>query len=482
MIVLDTEAADPLYMQIYRQLKEQILSGRLPEGSKLPSTRGLAGALHVSRNTVESAYAQLFSEGYVAGRRGSGFVVEATEAYDFAGKEPVAAPPPPDAGAHRLPPNSGFAEEGLGGQLPVPVSVDFRYGALDPAYFPMRQWRRLTAKCLAEADGDIMVEYSDGKGDPGLRTEIMRHIAKTRGVVCEPGQIMVSAGIHHSLSLLCQLFREHISGIGMEDPGFIWANQILANHGCTVRPIGLDKDGIRLDEVEESGVNAVYVTPSHQFPMGAVMPIQRRLQLLQWAKRRDGIIIEDDYDSELRYNSKPIPSIQSIDTAGSVVYIGTFSKSLSPSLRVNYMVLPRRWMDVYDRRFSWYQSPAALLQQHTLRAFLAEGHWDRHLRMVTHAGKRKHDLLLRSLQDTLGSRFLVHGKNAGLHIVLESAAGHTEGELVRTAAKQGVNVWPLSAFWSRREHYSGNMVLLGFGGVDEAAIEDGVLRLGRAWL
>jgi GntR family transcriptional regulator / MocR family aminotransferase len=481
MIVLDTEAADPLYMQIYRQLKEQILSGRLPEGSKLPSTRGLAGALHVSRNTVESAYAQLFSEGYVAGRRGSGFVVEGTETYDFAKSEPIAAVPQPDADSHRLPPGTGFGEEGVGLMPPVPVSVDFRYGALDPAYFPMRQWRRLTTKCLAAADGDNMVEYSDGKGDLSLRTAIMRHIAKTRGVVCEPGQIMVSAGIHHSLSLLCQLLRGHISGIGMEDPGFIWANQVFANHGFDVQPIGLDKDGIRLDEVEESGVNAVYVTPSHQFPMGAVMPIQRRLQLLQWAKHKDGIIIEDDYDSELRYNSKPIPSIQSIDKAGTVVYIGTFSKSLSPSLRVNYMVLPRRWMEVYDRQFSWYQSPVALLQQHTLRAFLAEGHWERHLRMVNHSGKRKHDLLLRSLQDTLGSRFLVHGKNAGLHIVLESVAGHTEGELVRSAAEQGVNVWPLSAFWSRRERYSGNMVLLGFGAVDEAAIADGVHRLGTAW-
>lgn len=481
MIVLDTEVADPLYMQIYRQLKEQILSGHLTEGSKLPSTRGLAGALHVSRNTVESAYAQLFSEGYVAGRRGSGFVVEATEAYDFGPRESIPGAPPPGAEAHRPLPHAGFTQEETERMPPVPVSVDFRYGALDPAYFPLRQWRRLTTKCLAAADGDAMVEYSDGKGDIGLRTEIMRHIAKTRGVVCEPGQIIVSSGIHHSLSLLCQLFRQHLSGIGMEDPGFIWANQILANHGCAVHPIGLDKDGIRLDEVEESGVNAVYVTPSHQFPMGAVMPIQRRLQLLQWAKRRDGIIIEDDYDSELRYNSKPIPSIQSIDTVGNVVYIGTFSKSLSPSLRVNYMVLPRRWMEVYDRQFSWYQSPVPLLQQYTLRAFLAGSHWERHLRMITHSGKRKHDLLLRSIHDILGSRFLVHGKNAGFHLVLESMAGHTEKELVCSAAEQGVQVWPLSAFWIRRERYSGNMVLLGFGGVDEAAIEEGVSRLGNAW-
>lgn len=481
MIVLDTEAADPLYMQIYRQLKGQILSGSIPEGSRLPSTRGLAGALNVSRNTVESAYAQLFSEGYVSGRRGSGFIVEGTETYDFARAASPAYKTPADSGSRKLNPNADRADIKIGQETPVPISVDFRYGVLEPAYFPMRQWRRLTAKCLAAAEGDIMMEYSDGKGDMGLRTEIMKHIAKTRGVVCEPGQIIVSAGIHHSLSLLCQLFREHISGIGMEDPGFIWANQILANQGCTVFPIGLDKDGIRLDELEESQVNAVYVTPSHQFPMGAVLPIQRRLQLLQWAKRKDGIIIEDDYDSELRYNSKPIPSIQSIDTAGNVVYIGTFSKSLSPSLRVNYLVLPRRWMEVYDRKFSWYQSPVSLLQQLTLRAFLEEGYWDRHLRRVTHSGKRKHDLLLRSIQDMLGSRFLLHGKNAGFHIVLESTAGHKEEELIRSAAGQGVNLWPLSAFWARRERYPGNMVLLGFGGVDEAAIADGVRRLGKAW-
>jgi GntR family transcriptional regulator/MocR family aminotransferase len=216
--------------------------------------------------------------------------------------------------------------------------------------------------------------------------------------------------------------------------------------------------------------------------MGAVMPIQRRLQLLQWAKRKDGIIIEDDYDSELRYNSKPIPSIQSIDAAGSVVYIGTFSKSLSPSLRVNYMVLPLRWMEVYDRRFTWYQSPVSLQQQHVLTAFLKEGHWERHLRIITHSSKRKHDLLLRSIHDKLGSRFMVHGKNAGLHLVLESTAGHSEERLIRSAAEAGVNVWPVSAFWARRERYSGNMVLLGFGGVDEAGIADGISRLEKAWL
>lgn len=472
MIVLDTDSLSPLYMQIYHQFKQQILAGSIPEGSKLPSTRALSGTLGVSRNTVESAYAQLFSEGYVSGKRGSGFIVEKTEAYDFAPSGRSHSPVQPESPQ----PEAVFA------QPAVPVSVDFKYGALSAADFPIRQWRRISNKCLAAMDGESMTEYGDGKGDRGLRIEIMKHIAKTRGVVCEPEQIIVSSGIHYALSLLCQLFRGHTTEVGLEDPGFIWAKQIFTNNGYRVHPIGLDKDGIRLDELEETPASLVYVTPSHQFPMGTVMPIQRRIQLLQWAQRTGGIIIEDDYDSELRYNSKPIPSIQSIDAAGSVVYIGTFSKSFSPSLRVNYIVLPRKWQMIYDHSFTSYQSPVSLLQQQILRVFVGEGHWERHLRIITHSSKRKHDALIRSIQDTLGSRFVLHGKNAGLHIVLESAAGHSEAELIRAAAQHGVNVWPVSAFWDRRERYTGNMVLLGFGGVAEADIADGVRRLGEAWL
>ena len=353
MIILDNDSATPIYIQIYEQLKEKIISGEILEGDKLTSTRRLSSELNVSRNTVENAYMQLSSEGYVSSKAGSGFVVENLDNSIISKLKreniTVAKNIILDVNYSFNDNNSYNCDDGYN------YKYNFEYGKLSAQDFPLRIWKRISNKCLSTISAEDMVSYSSSKGELELQIEIMNHLRKSRGVSCNREQIIVSSGMEYCLSLLCQLIRDDFHNIALEDPGYIGAKDIFINNGYNVTPISLEEDGINLDELENSSAKIVYVTPSHQFPTGTVMPIAKRLKLLDWAIRNNGIIIEDDYDSELRYNSKPIPSIQSIDSKGVVVYVGTFSKAFSPSLRLNYMVLPETWLEKYHKRFKMYQ-------------------------------------------------------------------------------------------------------------------------------
>ena len=467
MIILHSDTNIPLYLQIYEQLKEKIISGEITEGSKLPSTRTLSTTLNVSRNTVESAYLQLSSEGYVESKAGSGFIVLKFD----------------NTIISKLKRKDIKEDKNI---LPTINSnntykYNFRYGNLSAPDFPLRIWQKISNKCLASLTAENMTSYSTSKGELELRIEIMKYLNRSRGVSCDPEQIIISTGFEYCLSLLCQLFRQDFDKVAIEDPGYIGAREIFNNNGYNVIPISLEKDGINITELENSNARIVYVTPSHQFPTGLVMPIQKRLELLDWVIRKNGIIIEDDYDSELRYNSRPIPSIQSIASKENVVYIGTFSKALSPSLRVNYMVLPQMWLERYSKLFSRYQVAVPLIQQRIIQQFMHLGHWDSHLRKICLVNKRKHDILINAIQEIMGDKVIIHGKNAGLHILLELKNGLCEEEIINKAKSHDAAVYPVSIFWMRQEKYSNNMVLLGFGGMSESEIVEGIRMLNNAW-
>lgn len=469
MIVLNSDSSVPLYLQIYEQIKEEIISGQISEGSKLPSTRTLSTTLNVSRNTVESAYLQLCSEGYVASKAGSGFIVLKLDSLIISKLK-----------GEKLK-NNEEHEKIISEADNNNYKYDFQYGNLSADDFPLSLWKKISNKCLSFINAEDMTSYKARKGELELQIEIMKYLNKSRGVSCNPEQIIISSGMEYCLSILCQLFRGDFNQIALEDPGYVGARDIFMNNGYNVIPVGLDKDGINLEELENSSAKLVYITPSHQFPTGAVMPIQKRLKLLDWAIRKNGIIIEDDYDSELRYNSKPIPSIQSIASKESVVYIGTFSKSLSPSLRVNYMVLPQVLMEKYDKLFNRYQSAVPIIQQKIIQQFMHLGHWDRHLRKICLSNKRKHDILVHTIHELIGDKVIIHGKNAGLHILLEFNNGMHEEEAIKKARDYGIIVYPVLPFWVRQDRYSNNMVLLGFGSMLESEIVEGIRILNHAW-
>jgi len=465
MIVLNEQSNEPLYFQIYKQLKDKILSGEFTENSKLPSTRILAKTLNVGRNTVEYAYLQLCSEGYVDSKVGSGFIINKIDNVSYPELEKQ------NSFNYPATPNVSNVFE---------YKYNFQYGKLNPDDFPLKLWRKYTNYSLSSLSVRNMVAYNDRQGELELRMEIMKYLKMSRGVHCQPEQIVICAGIQPCLTLLCQLFRQYSTDIAFEDPAYDGARDVFINNGFNVIPIMMEEDGIDLVQLEKTSAKIVYLTPSHQFPTGAVLPIGKRMNLLDWAERKDGIIIEDDYDSELRYNSRPIPSVQNLDMNNRVVYIGTFSKTLAPALRLSYMVLPEPWRDRYQKIFAKYNNPVPWLQQKTLEYFMSLGHWDRHLRKVCLIQKKKHDVMIRTIRELMGDNVIIHGENAGLHVLLEFFHGK-EQDLIDKAKNYGVIVYPVSRYWLCPEKYAGNMVLLGFSSLNEQDIVNGLQLLKQAW-
>ncbi|AQR96100.1 PLP-dependent aminotransferase family protein [Clostridium saccharoperbutylacetonicum] len=482
MIVLDIDSKTPLYLQIYNQLKDQIISGEIIAGSKLPSTRKLSIQLNVSRNTVESAYMQLSSEGYIESKAGSGFFslkLDNSFISNLKNKNMSSQKIEPNTQK-----NSNLSNDiynSFDNSSDDYYQYNFEYGKLSASDFPLRIWKRISNKCLSNLNADDMISYGSRTGENELQIEIMNYLKRSRGVTCKSEQIIISSGMGYCLSLLCQLLREDFSQIALEDPGYTGAKDIFINNGYKVKPINLEADGIDINELENSKSRIVYVTPSHQFPTGVVIPIAKRLKLLDWAIRNQGIIIEDDYDSEFKYNSKPIPSIQSIDSNGTVIYVGTFSKALSPSLRINYMVLPNNLLEKYHQNFKMYQSPVPLLEQKIIQQFIKLGHYERHLRKIYLINKRKYNILINAIKEFLGQNVTIHAQNAGLHILLEVNNGLKEKVLIETAKNCSVRVYPVSLFWMQKHKYKDNMVLLGFGSMLEQDIVEGIKLLKKAW-
>lgn len=462
MIFLDTHLENPLYLQIYQQIKNEIMRGELKEYSKLPSTRTLAKTLSVSRNTVEYAYLQLCSEGYIKSKTGSGFIVEKLDTL-----AQIPAPPPKESFSEK-PPQKQY-------------KYNFQYGKLDAASFPLSVWRKLSHQCLSSMDVEDMMSYHERQGDLGLRQEIVKYVNSSRGVVCQPEQIVIGPGTQFCLTMLCQLLRPYSTSIAIEDPGYDGARAVFLNSGCKVIPVGLDHGSIDVDELEKTEAKIVYTTPSHQFPTGAVMPIQKRLRLIHWAIKNSALIIEDDYSSELRYKSRPIPAIHGTQTQDNVIYIGTFSKCLAPALRLSYMVLPAAWVEKYNTQFAKYNSAVPMHQQKTLQQFMSLGYWERHLRKFCMTYRKKHEILIKTIQQVMGNKVTIHGKNAGLHILLEIHNGLSEKDLIERAAAHEVFVYPVSRYWIRLDRYTDNMILLGFSEPSEAEIVAGINKLYHAW-
>jgi Transcriptional regulators containing a DNA-binding HTH domain and an aminotransferase domain (MocR family) and their eukaryotic orthologs len=470
MLLIDKGAKETLCEQIYTQLREQIIRGSISETGMLPSTRNLAKSLGVSRNTVESAYQQLSAEGYITSKARSGYKIEKIETSLLKNQD--------SAGAADI---AQISQE-LNEQGWINTDrISFQYGRLSFADFPIRIFRRIMNQILLSEDMDLISSYNNRKGEPGFRTEILKYIYESRGVRCGLEQIIISTGITTTIGLLCQMFMSHTREIAVEDPCYDTVRHVFINHGFRVIPIPVGKDGIDLEKLNGSGAGAVYVTPSHQFPTGAVMPVNRRLALIEWAERNNAFIIEDDYDSELRYNSRPIPSMQSLDSKGRVIYLNTFSKSFAPAFRLSFMILPEILLSDYQRHFGRYNCPAPLLEQKIMHTFMKEGQWARHLRKICVANKKRHDFLVSSVMEIMGNRVVIHGKNAGLHILLEVKNGLTETELIEKAGSAGITVYPVSCYYADHSSCSDHQVLIGFGSLTEDEIVTGIRLLNEAW-
>jgi len=461
MFILNNNDTAPLYKQLYNQIREHVLSGKLPANSKLPSVRDLAAELSTSRNTVEGAYQELYAEGYIYSRQRSGYFVSVLD-HDVA---PLALSRKPRTQSRLPQPSPGYP-------------YDFHPARLDPASFPTALWRSCFLECLRERSRELS-QYGVPQGDWGLRSNIQQYLERSRGVICEPDQIVICAGLQQSLDIIAHLVKEKHSSLAVENPGYHLPRAVFRNNSFDIVPVAVASDGIDLDNLKSSGSTIVYVTPSHQLPMGCVMPIANRLKLIEWAESGGNLIIEDDYDSELRYHGKPIPSLQGLRPDGNIVYLGTFSKILSPALRLSYLVLPRPLLAPYHGLYQDYFSTVSLLEQGTMAKFMEQGHWLRHVRRMRILYQKKHDTLLQAIEHHFGSRATVVGQGAGLHVVLQLRDENPgEPEIILRAGQRGIRLFPFSATCARGEPAATNL-LLGFGGLSAAEIEQGIGLLCR---
>ena len=458
---LDPQSKTPLYEQLYRAIRADIMSGALAGGARLPSKRKLAANLRVSQVTVETAYGQLLAEGYLVSEPRRGYFVQRQRAV------PAAPSPAPAAAPAQAAPADG-------------CRYDFRTNIVDTDCFPFSVWARLSRSVLSEYS-DRLLQAADPCGASELRVQIARYLHDFRGINVSPDNILVGAGSEYLMHLVIQLLgRERI--YALENPGYRKLYQIFAANGAAVRPLPLDKSGLRADALTASDASVVYLTPSHHFPLGTVMPAARRMEILRWAAAGDRYIIEDDYDSEFRYASRPIPALGELDRAGRVVYVNTFAKSLSPGLRIGYLVLPDALMARYRERFSLYSSTVPSFDQQTLAAFLRTGGFERHISRSRKLYQARRDALMAALDRELAALpHEVSRSEAGLHLLLHMRCGLRERELIERARDAGVRVYGLSAYYMPPVQPPRATLVLGYAGLTAQQIDEAAALLRQAW-
>lgn len=471
-ISLEHESGVPMYLQIYQYFVREIRQGHIVQKEKLPSGRELAQDLGISRNTINMAYEQLELEGYIEAKPKRGyFVCSMEESVDLSGQDLRG----PESIAETK--KNHFIQEMVNPKKEY--KIDFSPFGIDLQHAPYNRWKKIMRETMLDHDEELF-QNGDSQGDIGLRMAIRDYLYRSRGVNCSENQIIVGAGTDYLLMLLTRLLPDY-HRIAMENPVYRQAYHVFQSFQYDIVPIPMDEGGIKIQNLRDSQAELVFVTPSHQFPLGIVMPIHRRMQLLNWAREQaDRYIIEDDYDSEFRYQGKPIPSLQGIDTQGKVIYMGTFSKAIAPSIRIGYMVLPESLCKVYREQASFYATTVSRIDQEIVRRFLTEGYFERHLNRMRGIYRSKHDCLMNRISKWR-IPVKVKGDSSGLHIVLEfTEKDGMESEIVKKAETYGVKVYPLSNYYI--EPRKGNpTILLGYANLTLEEIEQGLCLLEKAW-
>ena len=472
MIDLQGGAKAPLYEKIYEYIKNEIVDGKISKGEKLPSTRLLAKNLSVSRSTAELAYDQLLAEGYIEAEPYRGYFVCDIEAlYQLEQRNHMQEKL--QAGQDWQPGWKTEIKHGAGSSKQK--EIDFSPYTIDTQNFPYNVWRKLHKNVLLDDREEILLS-GDVQGDHELRMAIADYLHQARGVNCVAEQIIIGAGNEYLELLLAQVLGEKKTVL-MDDPTYLQAYRTFSNIGYLVKNIPAEQGSMPIEAVRRENADILYVMPSHQFPLGTVMPLKQRLELLKWASEKEGrYLIEDDHDSEYRYKGKPIPSLQSIDHEEKVIYLGTFSKSIAPSLRISYMVLPQHLLKNYQRYCGFYSTTVSKIQQEVLCGFIRGGYFGRHLNKMRGIYKNKHDFLVSELKKRPWVENIA-GDNAGLHVLVQVDSQMSEEELCERAAEQGIHLMGISEHYIHKPPVSKPVLLLGYGKPDEKRILEGLDRL-----
>lgn len=442
-VQLNKNIKKPLYEQLYDYISNEIRSGNLKENERMPSKKALSSHLGISVNTIETAYSVLVQEGYLVSVPRSGYYVcriaePIGESFSYTRKKTVRH-------NHR---------------------IDFKTNAVDADAFPFSTWIKLSKETMYSSPE--LLSTGDAQGDYELRESIAKYLHEFRGVKCDPDQIVVGAGIEYLLLLLTKILGAD-NVYAVENPGYRKTCEILKSSGKGINYIPLDLDGMIIDSLTDTHSNIVYITPSHQFPTGIVMPIGRRFELLSWAAEKENrYIIEDDYNSEFNFSAKPIPAVQGLSPNSKVIYMSTFSRSLAPSIRIAYMVLPPQLLDVYHKNFSIYSSTVSRFEQHTLNKFISGGYLQRHLNRVKNIYKKRRDMLISELKG-LPYPIEIYGEKSGLHLLIKTPLAD---KILKTAEKNGIKLYKLDDYFFTKVDSSSNTIIIGYASCSEDNITE----------
>jgi GntR family transcriptional regulator/MocR family aminotransferase len=470
-ILLDRRSLAPLHRQVYDQWRQGILLGRFRRAERVPSTRELATALSVSRSTVTQAYDQLIAEGYLESSQGSGTFVCRQLPDELLRPDQTHVAITDETPPMRLSRyGAGLNDDFSYPPAPPPGFIRFTQWRPDLAHFPLSVWRKLLMRRLRSATPDLFDYAEHSGGLLELRNEIAAYVARSRAVRCTPEQVVIVNGSAQGIDLCARLLLEPGDEVAIENPGYHGAHRILAGYGARLRPAGIDENGIVIRDLGKKA-RMVYVTPSHQFPTGVAMSLARRLELIEWSRRHQAVVIEDDYDSEYRYSGPPLPALQGLATGVAVIYIGTFSKVMFPSLRIGYVIAPQSLI-ARLRRAKWLADRhTSVPDQAALADFIAEGHLERHIRRMRRLYGRRRDVLVESLERCFGNRAQIRGEAAGMHLLVrfqdERIAEKAEAVKVQLVS---------SASYYLTEAPRGEFVL-GFSSIGERSIREGIRRL-----
>jgi GntR family transcriptional regulator / MocR family aminotransferase len=482
-ITIENDSSTPIYRQVYNWFRVAIVTGRLRPGQRVPSSRQLASELSVSRTTILGAIQQLSAEGYMESSAGSGTFI--TKSIPDQVTRFVASDSQPSIqrarrdGLRRV---SKSAANLLSLQTP-PLALAHRIGigafriglpALD--HFPISIWSRLVNRHWRQPKKELMT-YGDPMGYLPCRQAIAEYLAVVRGVRCEASQVMIVSGSQQGLAISARVLLDSGDSLWAEEPGYLGGLRVFTAAGCRLVPIPVDNEGLDVKTGIKSRpeARAAFITPSHQFPLGMTMSVARRMLLLDWAARKGSWIFEDDHDSEYRFATRPIGSLQGLDVDGRVIYVGTFSKILFPSLRIGYLVLPNDLVPAFSLvRFATDIFPSTL-DQVVLTDFIREGHLARHIRRMRTIYMDRHEILIREIRKQIGTSVEIVSSNAGIHLVLLLPAGVQDTIVSDRAAGAGVATVPLSICYQGTAPKNG--LILGYGGVNQKQIQDGVRRL-----
>lgn len=434
MLILDNGV---LYIQIYEYFKNEIINGTYKAHSKLPSKRNLAKEYNISLNTVDNAYSKLLEEGFIYSKERQGFFVSDVGELYVLDSKPI---------------HITKEEEN--------IEYDFSYSGVSEE-FPYKIFKKISSNIFDNKD---ILEKVDYQGYLPLRTQISEYLDKSRGFKADPSQIVISSGSEYLFQIIFKL----ISGkFGIEDPGYNMLSNIMDTNDINYEFIPVDKNGMDLTKLKKSKSDFCVITPAHQFPTGVIMNMQRRVELLNMKKIK--YVIEDDYDSEFKYSKRPVPALKSIDVNDKVIYIGSFSKSISPSFRVSFMVLPFDLVEKYNKIFKFFICPVSIMVQKMLTTFIETGEFEKHLNRMRKIYSKKRQLLI----DMLSERkdITIRGADAGLHVVLEYPKNYSEEYIVKKAKEKKIKVYGLSSYGTKREIPS---ILLGFATLSEEKLKEGV--------